>query len=254
MNLKKCFIVTTLIFIACVTYRPTPGFRLRGAEINVESKYSYSNEGYSVYAYCIHNIAIKSTVTISDTFMDEITNLTTIHLTRGQKNLLYIYGCDTAFNTKSNDAYIELYPSFILPPKTYEFIFLIDSMKQNDTILLNSSAIQIIEYQFNRNGELNISNDTATELISSYEHSGYTTDLNGYLYINTISTDSLIGVLSFSGITKGYYYIKNNDILIPDLESKISSAIIFTAVRKKMNNIKFLRTIAPFRFNDDYME
>lgn len=243
--MKNLSITVLLLFQQCVTYQPPSGFRIRGADIEIDCVYNYMVDGYSVGACFTPNIEIKSSKTKQDTVMEEeIYGETTLKLKPGNKTLLTIEGFDTV-SYKYGYRYLR---------KTYNLLILINTLKTKDTLYLNSATINIVDFYHYSENIISKRYGVASDLIVRYEQSGTADELNGYLYFSTITADSIKGTLSFNGLSRGYFYDMTNDMLTTNFESKVKTTIRFTAARKKTNQITYNKILRPFRWHGGYRE
>jgi hypothetical protein len=120
------------------------------------------------------------------------------------------------------------------PMENCFFIIVLDTLCINDSIQLASGNIELYFY-YHRMSPFFLGQN------------GYTTELEGYLVIDSLRDDNLSGTVRFSGEAVGYYH--SNEISDDEVESWVSGDIIFTAVKREVKEDSMVvgRILGPLK-------
>lgn len=180
---KICLV--TIIFalcISCITYTRrlvTP----KGARLKTDCGYEESNNFYDIIGIYVKNAKIKPflykngfTVFGRKTKYEEMV----FKLVKGKSIILLLWGRYDPHPGTTAHAHEEL------------GLFIgLDSIITGDSLFFKKNGIPTIFY-FDR-------------FYDMLQQTGYTRDLDGYLFIDSIHGDTISGIIDFSAETKGYY-------------------------------------------------
>jgi hypothetical protein len=212
-------ISTLMVLLAgCITYKPQRVVIPKGGRVKIVSGYEETLNFYDVTAFFTDSASVKSSTSI-DEADDRHREILTLSLVPGQHTVLTI-----------NGQYQAIPGMLDVPVESYSLIIMLDTLCVNDTIQLTSDSIELYFHH------LGLGFDLIQE--------SYTTELEGYLVIDSLKDNTVSGTVRFFGEAIGYYH--STKITDDEVESWVSGDIRFTAVKQevKQDSMVVGRTLA----------
>ena len=183
MKKRIYIIIVVLLYTICMTYKPIGIVIPKGARLHTDCGYQDSNTFYDITGIYMVNAKIKPFLHENKYTLrgHEIKNdYMEFKLVKGMSIILLLWG-----------SYIP-HPGTTAHSREKLGLFIgLDSMIAGDSLFFNRDSIPTIFY-FDR-------------FYDFLHQTGYTRNLDGYLFIDSIHGDTISGMINFHADTKGYY-------------------------------------------------